>query len=45
MMIVATAAVSLVTNTGRSTWFLGALVLLVYPIFAMTVYPLPAGVR
>ena len=32
---------SLVTNSGRSAWFVGALVLMVYLIFAMTLYVLP----
>jgi Ca2+:H+ antiporter len=32
---------SLVTNSGRSAWFIGALVLNVYLIFAMTLYLLP----
>jgi hypothetical protein len=29
------------TNSGRSAWFLGVLVLMVYLIFAMTLYVLP----
>ena len=41
MMLVATMTVSLVTNSGRSAWFIGVLVLLVYLIFAMTLYLLP----
>jgi Ca2+:H+ antiporter len=32
---------SLVTNSGRSAWFVGVLVLMVYFIFAMTLYLLP----
>jgi Ca2+:H+ antiporter len=32
---------SLVTNSGRSAWFVGVLVLMVYLIFAMTLYLLP----
>lgn len=31
----------LVTNSGRSAWFVGVLVLMVYLIFAMTLYLLP----
>jgi Ca2+:H+ antiporter len=31
----------LVTNSGRSAWFGGVLVLMVYLIFAMTLYLLP----
>ena len=31
------------TNSGRSAWFVGVLVLMVYVIFAMTLYLLPPG--
>jgi Ca2+:H+ antiporter len=41
MMLIATTAVALVTNSGRSTWFVGVLVLMVYFVFAMTLYLLP----
>ena len=41
MMLFATFTASLVTNSGRSTWFIGVLVLMVYLIFAMTLYLLP----
>ena len=41
MIFLATLTAALVTNSGRSTWFVGALVLLVYLIFAMTLYLLP----
>jgi Ca2+:H+ antiporter len=41
MMLIAALTASLVTNSGRSAWFLGVLVLLVYLIFAMTLYLLP----
>jgi Ca2+:H+ antiporter len=41
MMVIATMTVSLVTNSGRSAWFVGVLVLMVYLIFAMTLYLLP----
>jgi Ca2+:H+ antiporter len=44
MMLIATMTVSLVTNSGRSAWFVGVLVLLVYFIFAMTLYLLPPRV-
>jgi Ca2+:H+ antiporter len=36
MMLIATMTASLVTNTGRSAWFVGVLVVNVYLIFAMT---------
>jgi len=45
MMLVATLTVTLVTNGGRSAWFVGVLVLMVYAIFAMTLYLLPPGVQ
>lgn len=41
MMLIATITVSLVTNSGRSAWFVGVAVLAVYIIFAMTLYLLP----
>jgi Ca2+:H+ antiporter len=44
MMLIATLTASLVTNSGRSAWFGGVLVLMVYLIFAMTLYLLPPQV-
>jgi len=41
MILIATFTASLVTNSGRSAWFVGVLVLMVYLIFAMTLYLLP----
>jgi Ca2+:H+ antiporter len=41
MMFIATMTASLVTNSGRSTWFVGALILMVYAIFAATLFLLP----
>jgi Ca2+:H+ antiporter len=41
MMLFATLTATLVTNSGRSAWFVGVLLLLVYSIFAMTLYLLP----
>ena len=41
MMLIATMTASLVTNSGRSAWFIGVLILMVYVIFAMTLYLLP----
>ena len=41
MMLIATLTASLVTNSGRSAWFVGVLLLMVYLIFAMTLYLLP----
>ena len=45
MMLIATLTASLVTNSGRSAWFVGVLVLMVYLIFALTLYLLPPGGR
>ena len=44
MMLLATLTASLVTNSGRSAWFVGVLVLMIYVIFAMTLYLLPPRV-
>ncbi len=44
MVFIAMLAASLVTNNGRSAWFVGALLLMVYAIFAMTLYLLPPQV-
>jgi Ca2+:H+ antiporter len=41
MMFIATMTASMVTNNGRSAWFLGVLLLMVYAIFAMTLYMVP----
>jgi Ca2+:H+ antiporter len=41
MILVATLIASLVTNNGRSAWFVGVLLLMVYLIFATTLYLLP----
>jgi Ca2+:H+ antiporter len=41
MMLIAALTAALVTNSGRSAWFVGVLLLWVYAIFAMTLYLLP----
>jgi Ca2+:H+ antiporter len=41
MTLIAAITASLVTNSGRSAWFLGVLVVTVYVIFGMTLYLLP----
>lgn len=41
MMLISTIAVSMVTSSGRSAWFVGVVLLTVYIIFAMTLYLLP----
>ncbi len=45
MMLIATITAALVTNNGRSTWFVGVVVMMVYVIFAMTLYLLPPRVQ
>jgi len=45
MMLIATLTAAFVTNGGRSAWFVGVLVLMVYVIFAMTLYLLPPGAQ
>jgi Ca2+:H+ antiporter len=45
MMFIATLTAAFVTNGGRSAWFVGVLVLMVYAIFAMTLYLLPPQVQ
>ena len=44
MMLLATLTATLVTNSGRSAWFVGVLVLMVYLVFATTLYLLPPQV-
>jgi Ca2+:H+ antiporter len=41
MMLIATMVAVLVAGIGRSTWFVGVFVLMVYLVFAMTLYLLP----
>jgi Ca2+:H+ antiporter len=45
MMLFATLTMAIVTNSGRSAWFVGVLVMMVYAIFAMTLYMLPPKVQ
>jgi Ca2+:H+ antiporter len=44
-MLIATMTAALVTNSGRSTWFVGIFILMVYLVFAMTLYLLPPRAR
>jgi hypothetical protein len=41
----ATLIAAFVTNNGRSAWFVGVLLLMVYLIFAMTLYLLPPRIQ
>ena len=45
MMLIATMTAFLVTNSGRSAWFVGVLVVNVYLVFAITLYLLPPQVN
>jgi Ca2+:H+ antiporter len=41
MMLIAALTATILTSGGRSTWFLGVAVLMVYAIFGLTLYVLP----
>jgi Ca2+:H+ antiporter len=41
MMMIGTLTAALVTNSGKSAWFVGVLILMVYSIFAVTLFLLP----
>ena len=41
MMLLATLAATMLTSGGRSAWFVGVMILMVYAIFAMTLFMLP----
>ena len=45
MMLIATMTATMLTSGGRSTWFVGTLLLMVYAVFAMTLYLLPPRVH
>jgi Ca2+:H+ antiporter len=45
MVLISTLTAFLLTSSGRSAWFVGVLVLMVYLIFAMTLYLLPPQFR
>jgi Ca2+:H+ antiporter len=44
MIFIAAMTAALVTTSGKSAWFVGVLLLMVYLIFAMTLYMLPPRV-
>jgi Ca2+:H+ antiporter len=44
MMLIATMTATTLTSGGRSAWFVGVLLLMVYAVFAMTLYLLPPAV-
>ena len=43
MVMIAAVTAAFVTNSGRSAWFVGVLLLFIYVIFAMTLYMVPPG--
>ena len=43
MVMVSALTATFVTNSGRSAWFIGALLLFIYAIFALTLYVVPPG--
>src|SRR5882757_5262183 len=43
MVMISAVVASFVTNSGRSAWFIGVLLLCIYIIFAMTLYMIPPG--
>ena len=45
MVLISTMTAFLVTSSGRSAWFVGVLLLMVYLIFAMTLYLLPPRIQ
>ena len=45
MVLISTVTAFLVTSSGRSAWFVGVLVMMVYLIFAMTLYLLPPRIQ
>jgi Ca2+:H+ antiporter len=43
MVMIAAITTGFVTSGGRSAWFIGALLLFIYAVFAMTLYLIPPG--
>jgi Ca2+:H+ antiporter len=43
MTMIAAVTACFITNSGRSAWFVGALLVFIYAIFAMTLYVVPPG--
>jgi Ca2+:H+ antiporter len=43
MVMISAVTASFITNSGRSAWFIGVLLIFIYAIFAMTLYVLPPG--
>ena len=45
MVMISAVTASFISNSGRSAWFIGALLLFIYAIFAMTLYVVPRSTR
>jgi Ca2+:H+ antiporter len=43
MVMISAITATFITSSGRSAWFIGALLLFIYVIFAMTLYMVPPG--
>src|SRR6201990_1285004 len=43
MVMISAVTASFITNSARSAWFIGVLLLFIYAIFAMTLYMVPPG--
>jgi Ca2+:H+ antiporter len=43
MVMIAAVTTAFITNSGRSAWFIGVLLIFIYAIFAITLYILPPG--
>jgi Ca2+:H+ antiporter len=43
MVMIAAVTATFITNSGRSAWFIGVLLVFIYIIFAMTLYMVPPG--
>jgi Ca2+:H+ antiporter len=43
MVMVSALTATFITNSGRSAWFIGALLLFIYATFALTLYVVPPG--
>jgi Ca2+:H+ antiporter len=41
MVMIATVTATFITTSGRSAWFVGALMILIYALFALTLYVVP----
>jgi Ca2+:H+ antiporter len=45
MVMIATVTASFITSSGRSAWFIGALLIFIYAVFALTLYVVPPAAQ